>query len=72
MEFTDGQYHELTDNQITGAMLSYVDEKYHHLQILRNISDHKSYGNVISISDGFIKSINVNDVPKNTMSGWKY
>ena len=61
----------MTDNQIVGAMLSYADDKDHHLQLLRKITDHKSYVDATSISDGFIKSINFNNVPKKTTAGWK-
>ena len=52
-------------------MFSHIDEKGNYLQLLIKITDHKSNGNKISISDGFIKSRNVNNVPNNTMNGWK-
>ena len=61
----------MTDNQIAGAMLSYVDDKDQHLQLLSKITDHKSYVNATSINDGFIKSTNANNVPKKTTAGWK-
>ena len=61
----------MTDNQIAGAILSYVDDKYHHLNLLRKITDHKSYVNATSINDGFIKSTNVNNVHKKNTAGWK-
>ena len=34
-------------NQIAGAMLSQIDDKDYHLQILSEITDHKSNYNVI-------------------------
>ena len=71
MELSDGSYYELTFNQIAGAMLSHIDDKGNHLQLLRKINDHKSNGNTISISDGLIKSINVSNVTNNNMTGWK-
>ena len=61
----------MTDNHIAGEILSYVDDKDQHLQLLSKITDHKSYVNATSISDGFIKSINFNNVPKKTTTGWK-
>ena len=35
------------------------------------ITEYNYYGNTISISDGFIKSRNGNNLPNKTMSGWK-
>ena len=61
----------MTDNQIAGAMLSYADDKDHHLQLLSKITDHKSYVNATSISDKFIKSINFYNVPKKSTARWK-
>ena len=52
-------------------MLSHIDDEGHHLQILSEITDHNSDGNIISISDGFIKSRNGNNLPKNTTARWK-
>ena len=71
MEFSDGSYHELTANQIAEAIFSYIDDEGHHFQLLSDISYHKSYCNAISISDGFIKLRNGNDVPNNIMDGCK-
>ena len=70
MEFSDGSCYELTFNQIAGAMFSQIYDKGHHFQLLRKIIDHKSNDNTILISDGFIKSINGNNVPNNTIYGW--
>ena len=78
MEFSDGSYHELYANQIVEAMFSQIDSEGHHFQLLRKVTDYKSDGNAILISDGFIKSINGKNVPKNTTAGcklqveWKY
>ena len=61
-----------------GAMLSHIDCKVHHFHLLSEITDHNSYGNEISIIDGFIKSINGNNFPKKTTAGgelqlyWNY
>mmetsp|Transcript_15996 Transcript_15996/g.23839 ORF Transcript_15996/g.23839 Transcript_15996/m.23839 type:complete len:1130 (+) Transcript_15996:7540-10929(+) len=71
VEFSDGSYNELTANQIAEAMFSQIDDEGHHHQLLSEISDHKSDGNAIAISDGFIKSRSGNDVPKKTTAGWK-
>ena len=71
MELSDGSYHELTANQIAGSMLSQIDDKSHHLQLLIKINDHKSDGNKISIIDGLFKSRNVNNVLNKTTAGWK-
>ena len=71
MEFSDGSYNELTANQIAEAMFSQIDDEGHHFQLLSEITDHKSDGNAIPISDGFIKSRSGNGVPKKTTAGWK-
>ena len=71
MEFYGGSYYELTFNQIPGDMFSQIDDKGNHFQLLSKITYHKSDGNTISISDGFTKSINGNNVPNNTTAGWK-
>ena len=71
VEFSDGAYHDLTANQIAEAMYSQIDNEGHHFQLLREITDHKSDGNAIAISDGFIRSKNGNEVPKKTTAGWK-
>ena len=52
-------------------MLSQIDDEGHRFQLLRNITDHKPYGNAIAISDGFINSRNGNNGPKNNTDGWK-
>ena len=39
-------------------MLSQIDDKGHHFQLLSNITDHKSDGNEIYTSDGFTESRN--------------
>ena len=38
---------------------------------MSNITDNNSDGNEISISDGFIKSRNGNNLPNKTTNGWK-
>ena len=43
-------------------MLSQINDKGHHFQILRKISDHNSNENEISTGDGSIKSRNGNNV----------
>ena len=53
------------------AMFSQIDDEGHYFHILIEITDHKSDGNAILISDGFIKSRNGNNVPKKTTSWWK-
>ena len=63
VEFYDGSYHELTDNQTAEDMFSQIDDECHHFHILSKITNHKSDGNKIAISDGFIKSKNGNNVP---------
>ena len=61
-----------------GAMFSHIDGEGHNFQILSNITDHKSDGNEISISDRFIKSINGNNLTNNNTAicklqvDWKY
>ena len=40
VEFYDGSYHELTDNQFGGEIFSQVDDEGHHFQILKEITDH--------------------------------
>ena len=78
MEFFDGFYQELTDNRILEAMFSHIDAEIHYFHPLRDITDYKSNGDSISISEGFIKSINGNNVPNNTkvvckpQVDWKY
>ena len=52
-------------------MLSQIDDKGDLFQLFRKITYHKSDGNKISISDGFIKSRNGNNVPNKTMDGCK-
>ena len=64
MKFYDGSYHELTANQMVKAMFLNIDAEGHQLQLLIEIADHKSDGNAISISDGFIKLRNGKNVPK--------
>ena len=71
MELFDGSYNKLTDKKITVVMLSHIDDEDNHFQILSEITDHKSDGNDISISDGFINSINGKNVPKKTTDVWK-
>ena len=71
VEFSDCSYHELTAEKIEGSMLSNIDDEGRNFQLLSDMTDHKSDGNVISISDGFIKSINGNNLPNNTTSGWE-
>ena len=51
MEFSVGSYHELTANQISEAMFSHIYAEGHNFQILIKITDPKSDGNEISISD---------------------
>ena len=51
-----------------GAMLSHIDCKVHHFHLLSEITDHNSYGNEISTIDGFIKSINGNNINKKTIA----
>ena len=52
-------------------MFSQIGDKVHNFQLLSKITDHKSDRTVIYISDGFIKSINENNVPNKTTSVWK-
>ena len=71
MEFSDGSYDELTANQIGEDMFSQIDDELHHFQILSKITNHKSDGNKIAISDGFIQSNNGNNLPMYTTAVWK-
>ena len=52
-------------------MFSHIDDKVNHFQLLIKITDHKSYDNTISISDGFTNSRNGINVPNKTMAVWK-
>ena len=52
-------------------MFSHIYAEGHHFHILSKITDHKSDGNAISISDGYIKSRNGKNVPTKTTAGWK-
>ena len=61
----------MTANQIVGNMFSHIDYEGNQFHILIEITDHNSDGNLISISDGFINSINGNNLPKKTTAGRK-
>ena len=71
MGFSDSSYPELTPNQVSEAMFWHIDDKGNHFHILSKIPDNKSDSNAILISDGIIKSRNVNSVPNKTTAGWK-
>ena len=47
VEFSDGSYNKLTDNQIEEAMFSHIDAEGHHFQLLRKITDYKFNVNAI-------------------------
>lgn len=52
-------------------MFSQIDNEGHQFQLLSKITDQRSDGNKIFISDGFIKSINGNNLHKKIKDRWK-
>ena len=52
-------------------MFSHIDDEDHQFHILGKITDQNSDQTAILISDGFIKSINRNNLHKKIMDGWK-
>ena len=71
VQVSDGTTEELTLNVIAENMFSDYDSEGHHFQLLVEITDHKRYFLVVRISNGFIISENLNQVPKNTIRGRK-
>ena len=71
MEFSDSSSHEMTLNQVSEAISSQIDDEGNHFYLLIKIPANNSNINEILISDGIIKSRNVNSVPNKTTAGWK-
>ena len=71
VQVSDGTTEELTLNVIVENMFSGYDSEGHHFQLLVEITDHKRYFLAVRISNGFIISENLNQVPKNTIRGRK-
>ena len=70
VEMSDGSSQELTANIIAESMFTQVDSEGHHYQLLQEITDHRKDRSEIPISDGMIRSHNINMVPKKKTHGW--
>ena len=57
-EYTDGTMQEIIDNIIAENVLSQVDSKGHHYQVLTEVAVHKIYDSAITKVNSFIKSSN--------------
>ena len=72
VQFSDGTMEEIAANMIAECMLSQVDSKGHHYQILKEISDHKKNWNAIPVSEGFhTRKGSSQKIPKKTTRGWE-
>ena len=69
--YTDGTTDQVTDNIISGHMLSKVDSEGHHYQVLTEVTNHNRYYSIITKVDGLVKSGNGNIHRKRKTCGWK-
>jgi hypothetical protein len=71
VEFPDDSSDPFGANVIAESMYSQIDDKGHSFQILKEIIDHKSDGNPVSLDDGFTKEPDGAQNPQRTTKGWK-
>jgi hypothetical protein len=70
IEFTDGTVEKYTANIIAENMFAQVDDEGNMYQILSEITDHKTDGTAIPISEGTVRTASGAERPKVTTKGW--
>ena len=71
IEMSDGSTDQYAANVIAENLFSQVDSEGRRFLVLSEITDHSADGRAIKQADGFTRSYNGNQVPKQTTIGWK-